>query len=37
LENPVQKTQTFAALDRHVYQSEDNVTLSEGLLWEYIQ
>jgi hypothetical protein len=31
------KTPRFAALDRHVYQSEDNVALSKGFLWEYIQ
>jgi hypothetical protein len=31
------KTPRFAALDRHVYQSEDNVTLSKGCLWDYIQ
>jgi len=32
-----QRQATFAALDRHVYQSEDDVTLAESFLWEYIQ
>ena len=36
-ESLCQKQATFAALDRHVYQSEDDVTLAEGFLWEYIQ
>ena len=36
-ESLCQRQATFAALDRHVYQSEDDVTLAEGFLWEYIQ
>ena len=36
-ESLCQRQATFAALDRHVYQSEDDVTLAEGFLLTYIQ